>query len=117
MELKTGIPCSQNPSPSMPPAKPKNPEELPKEVRLDLAIDEYKQAFLVYHMSFESMEKKRKPSARSIAKQYGLIHTTLKRRIIDKTQSRQEAHESEQRLSDLKENALKAWILQIAEWG
>ena len=117
MELKTGIPCSQNPSSSMSSAKPKNSEELSKEVRLDLAIDEYKQAFLVYHMSFESMKKKRKPSIRSIAKQYGLIYTTLKRRIIGKTQSRQEAHESEQRLSDLEENTLKAWILQVAEWG
>ena len=68
MELKTRISCSQNSSPSMPSAKSKNPEELPKEIRLDLAIDEYKQAFLVYYMSFESIKKKRKSSARSIVK-------------------------------------------------
>ena len=49
-------------------AKSKNSEELSKEMRLDLAINEYKQAFLVYYMSFEFMKKKRKPSARSIIK-------------------------------------------------
>lgn len=99
----------------MPPAKPKDPEELPKEERLDLAIDEYKKAFLVFQMSDDPNQEK--PSVRLIAREYGLIYTTLLRRVTGKTQSYQEAHEDEQRLSPTEEKALKSWIFQISEWG
>lgn len=78
----------------MPPAKPKNPEELSKEDRLDLAIEEYRKAFVAYNISEDPSAEK--PSIRLIAREYGLIHTTLLRRVTGKTQSHQEAHEDEQ---------------------
>ncbi len=99
----------------MPPAKPKNPEELSKEDRLDLAIEEYRKAFVAYNISEDPSAEK--PSIRLIAREYGLIHTTLLRRVTGKTQSHQEAHEDEQRLSPTKEEALKSWICQMSEWG
>ncbi len=100
----------------MPPARPKNPEELPKEERLNLAIEEYQKIFLVYNSSEDPVaEQLCKPSVRLISREYGLVHTTLLRRVTGNTQSHQEAHEDEQRLSSTEEEALKSWICQMSE--
>ncbi len=99
----------------MPPAKPKAPEELSKNERLDLAIEEYRKAFLVYNTSDDFNAKQ--PSVRLIPREYGVIHNTLLRRVTGKTQSHHETHVDEQRLSPTEEEALKSWIFQVTEWG
>ncbi len=68
---------------TMPPAKPKAPEELSKDERLDLAIEEYRKAFVAYNISEDPNEQK--PSIRLIAREYGLVHTTVLRRVTGKT--------------------------------
>ena len=93
---------------------PKASEELTKEERLERAINEYNQALLVYKSS--SDPRRKKPSVNAIALSWGLIRSTLERRINGQTRSRHQAHECEQRLSHVEEEALKSWILQLAEW-
>ena len=39
------------------------------------------------------------------------------RKINGKTQSSQKTHENDQRLTSEEEQALKKWILKMAEWG
>lgn len=93
----------------------KDPKELPKHIRQDLAIDEYHQVLTAFEIS--SDPQKKKPHLTPIALYYGLVPTTLARRIAGKTRSHQEAHQHEQRLSPAEEQALESWVLQVAEWG
>ena len=92
---------------------PPNEKEVPKHVRLGLAIDEYQKAYAA-HLSDP---QKKKPAIKPIAMSYGLIPSTLGRRIAGKTHTHQEAHEDKQRLSPLEEQALKSRILQLTERG
>ena len=97
------------------PKPPKDPKEKPQKERLDDAVHEYNQALLAYQSGSDPQRKK--PAIRPIALFHGLIPSTLDRRINGKTLSHQEAHEDEQRLSPVEEEALKSWVLQLAQWG
>ena len=93
----------------------KAPKELSKQERLNLAIDEYNQAFLAYQNS--SNPQKKKPALQPIAWRHGVVSSTLSRRITGQTHSHQEAHVDAQRLTSEEESALVSWIQQMAEWG
>ena len=84
---------------------PKAPKEVSKSERLQLAIEEYKQAYLLYENS--SDPHKKQPKVEPIAREYGIIPTTLSRRLVGKTRAHREAHDSELRLSPVEEEALK----------
>ena len=99
----------------MAPKKAETQEELPKQIRLDRAISEYHHALSAFEDSADPLKKK--PVIESIAKSWGVVPTTLSRRIAGKTRSAQVAQESYQRLSPLEEQALRTWILKMAEWG
>ena len=75
----------------------KAPKEVSKSERLQLAIDEYKQVYLLYENS--SDPHKKQPAIESIAREYGIISTTLRRRLAGKTHAHREAHDNELRLS------------------
>ena len=94
---------------------PKTPKKKSQKERLNDAIHEYNQALSAFESSSDPQRKK--PAIRPIALFHGLIPSTLDRRINGKTRSYQEAHEDEQRLSPVEEEALKSWVLQLAEWG
>ena len=90
-------------------------QEVPKKERLEIAIKEYNQALLTYENSSDPLRKK--PAIEPIALYYGIVPTTLRRRVAGKSRSHQEASKSQQRLSPAEEQALKSWILQVEEWG
>ena len=92
----------------------KAPKELSKNERLNLAIAEYRKVFSIYQ---NSEDPQKKPSIASIALSYGVVSSTLDRRVAGQTHSYREAREDHQRLSPGEEQALKTWILQVAEWG
>ena len=91
----------------------KAPDELPKQQRLELALNAYNQVFLAWQMNPQG----NKPAMQPIALSYGVVSSTLSRRIAGKTSSRRKAHELEQRLSPEEEGALESWILKVTEWG
>ena len=85
---------------------PKPEKELPKQVRLDLATGEYHEALAAYQNP--SDPQKKKPFVEPIALKYGLVPSTLGRRITGKTHAYQEAHTDEQRLTPIEEQSLKS---------
>ena len=80
----------------------KAPKKLFKQERLKLTIKNYNRAFIAYQIDPQA----KKPSIRSIAKSYNIIHTTLSRHVADKTYSYQEAYKKEQRLTPEEKQAL-----------
>ena len=93
----------------------KDREELPQKERLDLAIQEYNRRLTAFLDG--TSESKKKPAVGPVARSWGLVETTLTRRINGQTKSHHQAHEEEQRLTPVEEQALKSWILTVAEWG
>ncbi len=113
-------PIPARPVPPLPPkivimTPPKAPKEVSKSERLQLAIDEYKQAYLLYENN--SDPHKKPPEIAPIAYEYGIIPTTLRRRLAGKTRAHREAHDNELRLSPVEEEALAGWILQVTSWN
>ena len=94
----------------MAPSKALN--EMPKEQRIEQATQTYKLALTAY----ETLETKppKPPSMERIALDHGLVPSTLRRRIAEKTHTRQQAHEHRQRLTPIEEKALLEWTLQTA---
>ncbi len=113
-------PISPRPIPPLPPkivimTPPKASKEVSKSERLQLAIDEYKQAYLLYE---NNLDPHKKPSEIApIAYEYGIIPTTLRRRLAGKTRAHREAYDNELRLSPVEEEALAGWILQVMFWN
>ena len=91
-------------------------KELPKQVRLDLAIDEYQKAFAA-HQAHPYDHHNPKPAVKPIAFKYGIIPSTLYRRIAGKTHPYQDAHKLQQRLNPVEEQVLKSLILGMTELG
>ena len=96
----------------MPPKKA--PTQPSKKERLQLAINDYTQAFFAFQHDPKNLKR---PNVDRIARSYDVVPSTLGRRVAGKTHSHQEAHVDQQRLSPSEEQALKSWILQVAEWG
>ena len=80
-------------------------KEVSKSKRLQLAIEKYKQAYLLYENS--SNPHKKQSKVESITREYNIIFITLSRRLIEKTRTHRKAYNSELRLSPIKEKALK----------
>ena len=80
-----------------------DPEELPKERRLELAHSAWK-------------DPTNTLSIRKIALQYGVAKTTLDNRIRGRISKLEEA-ERRQRLTPQEEEAIVAWMLRLQAWG
>ena len=61
--------------------------------------------------------KKNPPSYKSVADAYGLVESTLRRRIQGLTKDRREAHVNQQKLTPGEEEALSKWIFLMASWN
>lgn len=91
----------------------KDREERPQKERLDLAVQEYNRDLVAFLNG--TSDSKKKPAIEPIALFWGLVPNTLYRRVKGQTKSHHQAHEEEQRLTPVEEQALKLWILQVAE--
>ena len=78
-------------------------DELPKEERIQLAIAAYRESFNDWEAGPKAFEDK--PSVRKIARQHGIIHSTLTRRLAE-TKTHKEAARLQQRLLPEEESAL-----------
>ena len=87
---------------------------LPKEERIQLAIAAYRGSFNDREAGPKAFEDK--PSVRKIARQHGIIHSTLTRRLAE-TKTPKEAALLQQRLLPEGESALVDWTIQIEAWG
>ena len=87
---------------------PKPEKELPKQARLDLAIAEYQEALVAYQDLLDPRNKW--PYVELIALKYGLVASTLGRRLAGKTRAHQEAYTDEQRLTPV-----RVAVLEVVE--
>lgn len=100
----------------MPAPRPLVKGEVPAEERIELAIVKYDHLLALWEAS-HTKSAKNKPSMRHIAKQHGLVHTTLMRRYKGITKAHCEAHKHRQLLTPEEELALERLMIQLDAWG
>ena len=88
-------------------------KKLFKQIRLNFAIDEYNQTFLIYRNNLDF--RKKKSALTLIALYYNFISFIVDRRIANQTRFYQKAYKNKQRLSFIKKQSLISWILQIVK--